>query len=161
EHKDADESQRACRLCNSGLLAARAEALFALLARVGNDNAQGEYYLPDAVNIAVEEGRTCVVVAVEDADEVAGINSRAELAEAEARWQRARRARAMADVASLIAPDTVFFSWVPRLGREVTVGPNVVFGPGVDVADNAAIHAFCHLEGARIAGGVSVGPFAR
>ena len=161
EHKDADEGQRAVRLCNSGLLAARAEALFALLARVGNDNAQGEYYLPDAVNIAVEEGRTCVVVAVEDADEVAGINSRAELAETEARWQRARRARAMADGASLVAPETVFFSWDTRLGRDVTVGPNVVFGPGVEVADNAAIHAFCHLEGARIAGGVSVGPFAR
>jgi bifunctional UDP-N-acetylglucosamine pyrophosphorylase/glucosamine-1-phosphate N-acetyltransferase len=161
EYKDADEGQRAIRLCNSGLLAARAEALFGLLHRVGNDNVQGEYYLPDAVNIAVEEGRTCVVVTVDDADEVAGINSRAELAEAEGRWQRARRARAMADGASLVAPETVFFSWDTRLGRDVTVGPNVVFGPGVEVAEGAAIHAFSHLEGAKIAGGVSVGPFAR
>jgi bifunctional UDP-N-acetylglucosamine pyrophosphorylase/glucosamine-1-phosphate N-acetyltransferase len=161
EEKDADEGQRACRLCNSGLLAARAEALFELLGRVGNDNAQGEYYLPDAVNIAVEEGRTCVVLTVDDVHEVAGINSRAELAEAEARWQRARRAQAMADGASLVAPETVFFSWDTRLGRDVTVGPNVVFGPGVEVADGATIHAFSHLEGDRIAGGVSVGPFAR
>ena len=161
EHKDADEGQRACPLCNSGLLAARADALFELLARVGNNNAQGEYYLPDAVNIAVEEGRTCVVVTVEDADEVAGINSRAELAVAEGRWQRARRVRAMAEGASLVAPETVFFSWDTRLGRDVTVEPNVVFGPGVEVADGATIHAFSHLEGARLAGGVSVGPFAR
>jgi bifunctional UDP-N-acetylglucosamine pyrophosphorylase/glucosamine-1-phosphate N-acetyltransferase len=161
EHKDADEGQRACRLCNSGLLAARAGALFELLGRIGNDNAQGEYYLPDAVNIAVEAGRVCVVIPVEDADEVAGINSRAELAEAEGRWQRARRIRAMAEGVSLVAPDTVFFSWDTRLGRDVTVEPNVIFGPGVDVADGATIHAFSHVEGARIASGVSVGPFAR
>ncbi len=161
EHKDADEGQRACRLCNSGLLAARSETLFALLARVGNDNAQGEYYLPEIVNIAIADGRHCAVVVTDDADEVAGINSRAELAAAEARWQQARRVQAMADGATLVAPETVFFSWDTRLGRDVTVEPNVVFGPGVDVADGVAIHAFCHLEGARLASGVSVGPFAR
>jgi len=161
EHKDADEGQRACRLCNSGLLAARAEVLFPLLARVGNDNAQGEYYLPEIVNIAIGEGGICAVVATDDPDEVAGINSRAELAAAEARWQQARRAQAMADGASLMAPETVFFSWDTRLGRDVTVEPNVVFGPGVEVADGATIHAFCHLEGARLASGASVGPFAR
>jgi len=161
EHKDANEDQRAVRLCNSGLLAARAEALFALLGQVGNDNAQGEYYLPEIVNIAVAEGGICAVVTTDDPDEVAGINSRAELAEAEARWQRARRARAMAEGASLIAPETVFFSWDTRLGSDVTVEPNVVFGPGVEVADNVVIHAFSHLEGARLASGSSVGPFAR
>jgi bifunctional UDP-N-acetylglucosamine pyrophosphorylase/glucosamine-1-phosphate N-acetyltransferase len=161
EHKDASEDQRAVRLCNSGLLAARADALFALLGQVGNDNAQGEYYLPEIVNIAVAEGGICAVVTTDDPDEVAGINSRAELAEAEARWQRARRARAMAEGASLVAPETVFFSWDTRLGRDVTVEPNVVFGPGVEVADNVAIHAFSHLEGARLASGTSVGPFAR
>jgi bifunctional UDP-N-acetylglucosamine pyrophosphorylase/glucosamine-1-phosphate N-acetyltransferase len=161
EHKDADESQRAVRLCNSGLLAARSGTLFELLDRVGNENVQGEYYLPDTVNIAVEDGHTCVVVTVEDVDEVAGINSRAELAEAEKRWQRDRRAKVMAEGASLTAPETVFFSWDTRLGRDVTVGPNVIFGPGVEVADGATIHAFCHIEGARIAGGASVGPFAR
>ena len=161
EHKDANEAQRACRLCNSGLLAARAELLFELLDQVGNDNAQGEYYLPDVVNIAIDQGRTCAVIVTNDPDEVAGINSRAELAEAEARWQQARRAQAMAEGATLVAPATVFFSWDTRLGRDVTVEPNVVFGPGVEVADGAVIHAFCHIEGAKIAGGVSVGPFSR
>jgi bifunctional UDP-N-acetylglucosamine pyrophosphorylase/glucosamine-1-phosphate N-acetyltransferase len=161
EHKDADESQRAVRLCNSGLLVARSEALFELLGRVGNDNAQGEYYLPEIVNIAVTEGRHCAVIVTRDPDEVAGINSRAELAEAEARWQRARRARAMADGATLVAPETVYFSWDTQLGRDVTVEPNVVFGPGVEVADEVVIHAFSHLEGARLASGASVGPYAR
>jgi len=161
EHKDADEGQRACRLCNSGLLAARAEALFELLGRVGNHNAQGEYYLPEIVNIAISEGRTCAVVRTDDPDEVAGINSRAELAAAEARWQQVRRARAMAEGATLVAPDTVFFSWDTRLGRDVLVEPNVVFGPGVEVGNDALIHAFSHLEGARLAAGTSVGPFAR
>jgi bifunctional UDP-N-acetylglucosamine pyrophosphorylase / glucosamine-1-phosphate N-acetyltransferase len=161
EHKDADEGQRACRLCNSGLLAARSETLFELLGRVGNDNAQGEYYLPEIVNIAIAGGSHCAVVVTDDADEVAGINSRAELAAAEARWQRARREQAMADGATLIAPETVFFSWDTQLGRDVTVEPNVVFGPGVEVADGVTIHAFCHLGGARLESGVSVGPFAR
>ncbi len=161
EHKDADEGQRACRLCNSGLLAAPAEVLFALLGRVGNDNAQGEYYLPEIVNIAIRGGGHCAVVVTDDADEVAGLNSRAELAEAEAHWQHGRRVQAMADGATLVAPRTVFFSWDTRLGRDVTIEPNVVFGPGVEVADGATIHAFCHLEGARLASGVSVGPFAR
>ena len=161
EHNDADEGQRACRLCNSGLLAARSEALFELLGKVGNDNAQGEYYLPEIVNIAISESRNCAVISTDDPDEVAGINSRAELAAAEARWQQARRGRAMADGATLVAPETVFFSWDTRLGRDVTVEPNVVFGPGVEVADNVVVHAFSHLEGARLASGTSVGPFAR
>jgi bifunctional UDP-N-acetylglucosamine pyrophosphorylase/glucosamine-1-phosphate N-acetyltransferase len=161
EHKDADEGQRACRLCNSGLLAARADTLFELLDQVGNDNAQGEYYLPEIVNIAITARRHCAVITTDDPDEVAGINSRAELAEAEARWQRVRRAHAMAAGASLAAPDTVYFSWDTRLGRDVTIEPNVVFGPGVDIADEVTIHAFCHIEGARLASGVSVGPFAR
>ena len=97
----------------------------------------------------------------DDADEVAGINSRAELAEAEARWQRARRVQAMAEGASLIAPATVFFSWDTQLGRDVTIEPNVVFGPGVEVGDNVLIHAFSHLDGAKLSSGTSVGPFAR
>ena len=161
EHKDADEGQRQCRMCNSGLLAAPADVLFELLGKIGNDNAQGEYYLPDAVNVAISEGRICAVVTTDDPDEVAGINSRAELAEAEARWQRARRSRAMAEGASLVAPETVFFAWDTQLGRDVTIEPNVVFGPGVTVADGATIHAFCHLEGAQLGEGVSVGPYAR
>ncbi|PEQ13743.1 UDP-N-acetylglucosamine diphosphorylase/glucosamine-1-phosphate N-acetyltransferase [Novosphingobium sp. PC22D] len=161
EHKDATEEQRAVRLCNSGIMAARSDDLFALLARIGNANAQGEYYLPDIVNIAIDDGRNSAVVVTDDPDEVAGINSRAELAQAEARWQERRRAQAMAEGATLIAPETVFFSWDTRVGRDVTIEPNVVLGPGVEIADNATIRAFCHIEGARIAGGVEVGPYAR
>jgi bifunctional UDP-N-acetylglucosamine pyrophosphorylase/glucosamine-1-phosphate N-acetyltransferase len=161
EHKDASEQERACRLCNSGLMAVRSELLFDLLAEVGNDNAQGEYYLPDIVNVAIRKGGSCAVVTTDNPDEVAGINSRGELAAAEARWQAVRRLQAMDDGASLVAPETVFFAWDTTLGRDVTIEPNVVFGPGVTVAEGATIRAFCHLEGAEIGEGVSVGPFAR
>jgi bifunctional UDP-N-acetylglucosamine pyrophosphorylase/glucosamine-1-phosphate N-acetyltransferase len=161
EHKDASEKERACRLCNSGLMAVRSELLFDLLAQVGNDNAQGEYYLPDIVNVAIRKGGACAVVTTEDSDEVAGINSRVELAAAERRWQSARRVQAMADGATLVAPETVFFAWDTSLGRDVTVEPNVIFGPGVSIADGATIHAFSHLQGAEVSEGVSVGPFAR
>ena len=161
EHKDASERERACRLCNSGLMAVRSELLFDLLALVGNDNAQSEYYLPDVVNVAIRQGGACAVITTNDPDEVAGINSRAELAAAEARWQRARRARAMAEGVSLVAPETVYFARDTSLGRDVTIEPNVVFGPGVSIADGATIHAFCHLEGATVGEYVSVGPFAR
>lgn len=161
EYKDADSEERACNLCNSGLMAVRAADLFALLARVGNDNAQGEYYLPDVVNIALADGRVCAVVTTEDPDEVAGINSRAELAEAESRWQQRRRRAAMDDGATLVAPETVWFAWDTQLGRDVLVEPNVVFGPGVTVADGVKIRAFCHIEGASLATGVEVGPYAR
>jgi bifunctional UDP-N-acetylglucosamine pyrophosphorylase/glucosamine-1-phosphate N-acetyltransferase len=161
EHKDATDAERACTLCNSGLMAVKGADLFALLAQVGNDNAQGEYYLTDIVNVANAQGKTCAVVVTDDADEVAGINSRGELAQAEARWQHRRRQAAMADGATLVAPETVWFSHDTVLGRDVTVEQNVVFGPGVTVADNVVIHAFCHLEGCQVDSGVSVGPFAR
>lgn len=161
EFKDASEAERACRLCNSGLMAAKAADLFALLSRVGNDNAQGEYYLPDIVNIAIADGRVCAAVITDDPDEVAGINSRAELAEAEGRWQAKRRLRAMDEGASLIAPETVFFSYDTVLGRDVTVEPNVIFGPGVSVANGATIFGFSHLEGAAVGENCQVGPYAR
>ena len=161
EHKDASAEERACRLCNSGLMAARADDLFALLARVGNDNSQGEYYLVDVVNIANQDGRTCAVVVTDDEDEVAGINSRAELAEAEGKWQARRRAEAMNEGASLIAPETVWFAWDTQLGRDVLIEPHVFFGPGVAVADGAKIRAFCHIEGASLGPNTEVGPYAR
>ena len=142
-------------------MAVRGADLFALLARVGNANAQGEYYLPDLVNIALADGRVCAVVTTADPDEVAGINSRAELAEAEQRWQQRRRRRAMDDGASLVAPETVWFAWDTQVGRDVVIEPNVVFGPGVVIADGARVRAFCHIEGARLASGVEVGPYAR
>ncbi|WDF71126.1 bifunctional UDP-N-acetylglucosamine diphosphorylase/glucosamine-1-phosphate N-acetyltransferase GlmU [Novosphingobium sp. KACC 22771] len=161
EFKDATEAERATKLCNSGLLAARSGDLFALLARVDNNNAQGEYYLPDIVNIALADGDRAAVVVTADPDEVAGINSRAELADAERRWQDRRRAQAMADGATLIAPETVWFSWDTKIGRDVLIEPNVVFGPGVSVADHVTIHAFSHLEGASVASKAELGPYAR
>ncbi|EJL24756.1 bifunctional UDP-N-acetylglucosamine diphosphorylase/glucosamine-1-phosphate N-acetyltransferase GlmU [Novosphingobium sp. AP12] len=161
EYKDATDEQRACRLCNSGLMAVKSADLFDLLAKVGNENSQGEYYLVDIVNIATLEGRACAVIVTDDPDEVGGINSRGELAEAEGRWQAKRRIQAMAQGATLIAPETVFFSWDTRIGRDVTIEPNVVFGPGVTVADNVVIHAFSHLEGATLESGVAIGPYAR
>ena len=161
EFKDATDDERACTLCNSGLMAVRSTDLFGLLARVGNANSQGEYYLVDIVNIANTDGRACAVVVTDDPDEVAGINSRAELAAAEAAWQAVRREAAMAEGASLRAPDTVWFSWDTQLGRDVTVEPNVIFGSGVTVADGVTIRAFSHLEGATVGEGCEVGPYAR
>lgn len=160
EHRDADAEERACELCNSGLIAARAAELFPLLARVDNDNAQGEYYLPDIVMIAARDSRPSAVIEAAEW-EVTGVNSRAELAEVERQWQKRRRARAMDEGATLVDPETVWFSHDTVLGRDVTIEPNVRFGPGVRVADGAAIHAFSHIEGASVGPGCSVGPFAR
>jgi bifunctional UDP-N-acetylglucosamine pyrophosphorylase / glucosamine-1-phosphate N-acetyltransferase len=160
EHKDATKAERAVRLCNSGLMAVKARDLFALLARVTDDNAANEFYLVDIVNIANADGRHCAVVTTDPFD-VAGINSRGELAAMEGEWQARRRAQAMADGATLIAPDTVWFAWDTVLGRDVLIEPNVFFGPGVRVADNVTIRANCHIEGTSIASGAEVGPFAR
>ncbi|MBA3880971.1 MAG: bifunctional N-acetylglucosamine-1-phosphate uridyltransferase/glucosamine-1-phosphate acetyltransferase, partial [Sphingobium sp.] len=153
-------AERAVRLCNSGLMAARSDDLFALLARVGNDNAAGEYYLVDIVNIAAADGRASAVV-ITDPHEVAGVNSRAELAAMEGDWQARRRAAAMAAGVTLIAPDTVWFAHDTVLGRDVTIEPNVLFGPGVTVGDRVTIRANCHIEGAVIGEACEVGPFAR
>lgn len=160
EFKDASAEERAVDLCNSGLLVAHSDDLWPLLAGVGNDNAQGEFYLPDVATGAIARGDRVVVIETH-ADEVAGINSRAELAAAESRWQAARRIRAMDEGASLQAPETVFFSHDTVLGRDVTIEPNVWFGPGVTIADGVTIRACSHIEGARLASGVKVGPFAR
>ncbi|MEZ5710715.1 MAG: bifunctional UDP-N-acetylglucosamine diphosphorylase/glucosamine-1-phosphate N-acetyltransferase GlmU [Blastomonas sp.] len=157
EYKDASAEERAVTLCNSGLMAVRAAELFILLDRIGNDNAAGEYYLPDIVMLPGQAS----VVAEAEAWEVAGVNSRAELAGVEAEWQQRRREAAMADGATLIAPETVWFAHDTLVGQDVTIEPNVVFGPGVTIADNAAILGFSHIEGASIGPGASVGPFAR
>ncbi|QKG70318.1 bifunctional UDP-N-acetylglucosamine diphosphorylase/glucosamine-1-phosphate N-acetyltransferase GlmU [Erythrobacter mangrovi] len=160
EHKDADESERQCDLCNSGVLIAHSDDLWRLLKSVGNDNAQGEYYLPDVATQAIAEGARVVAVETDPA-EVAGINSRGELAAAEAQWQRLRREEAMEAGVTLRAPETVFFSHDTELAADVTVEPNVVFGPGVKVASGATIRAFSHLEGATVGEGCEVGPYAR
>ena len=160
EYKDASEDERAVRLCNSGMMAVQAADLFRWLKQVGNANAAGEYYLPDIVAIAASEGREAVIVET-DPYETAGVNSRAELAQLELEWQRRRRQRALDEGATLIDPESVWFAYDTGLGRDVTIEPHVVFGPGADIADGATIHAFSHIEGARIGAGASIGPFAR
>jgi bifunctional UDP-N-acetylglucosamine pyrophosphorylase/glucosamine-1-phosphate N-acetyltransferase len=160
EYKDANEEERQVRLCNSGMMAVRARDLFRWLGEVGNDNAAREYYLPDVVNIAASEGREAVVIEG-DPYETAGVNSRAELAHLELEWQRRRREQVLDEGATLIDPESVWFAYDTRLGRDVTVEPHVVFGPGVKIADGATIHAFSHIEGAIIGTKASIGPFAR
>jgi len=160
EYKDATAEEREVRLCNSGMMAVRSADLFRWLDQVGNDNAAGEFYLPDIVNIAAGEGRDAVVIEG-DPYEAAGVNSRAELAHLELEWQRRRREQALEDGATLIDPESVWFAFDTKLGRDVTVEPHVVFGPGVSIADGATIHAFSHIEGATIGAKASIGPFAR
>jgi bifunctional UDP-N-acetylglucosamine pyrophosphorylase/glucosamine-1-phosphate N-acetyltransferase len=142
------------------VVCAPAAALFRWLGAVGNTNAKGEYYLTDIVALARAEA---VRVQAEEAPEaeLRGINSRAELAAAEATLQARLRDAAMAGGATLAAPETVFLSWDTSLGQDVSIGPNVVFGPGVTVADGAEIRAFSHLEGCRVESGAVIGPFAR
>jgi len=160
EFKDATAEERAVTLCNSGVMAVRSGDLFGWLAKIGNDNAAGEYYLPDIVSIAAAEGREAVVIEG-DPYEAAGVNSRAELAHLELEWQRRRREQALEEGATLIDPESVWFAYDTKLGRDVTVEPHVVFGPGVSVADGATIHAFSHIDGATIGVKASIGPFAR
>lgn len=160
EYRDATPEERAVRLCNSGMLAVRARDLFRWLGKVSNDNAAGEYYLPDIVNIAAGEGREAVMIKG-DPYETAGVNSRAELAHLELEWQRRRREQVLHEGATLIDPESVWFAYDTKLGRDVTVEPHVVFGPSVEVADGATIKAFSHIEGATVGARAIIGPFAR
>ena len=160
EYKDATTEQRAIDLCNSGLMAVRGSELWRLLTQVGNDNAAGEYYLPDIVRIARAEGKRSVVIEAESWEE-AGINSRGELAAVESEWQQRRRLAAMADGATLIAPETVWFAHDTMIGRDVVIEPNVFFGPKVAIGDGVIIHGFSHIEGATVRTGAEIGPYAR
>ncbi len=160
EAGDASPDELAVDLCNSGVMAIDGKLLFGLLQRLGNDNAKGEYYLTDIVTLARADGLASAVVEGSPS-ELMGINSRAELAAAEAVAQDRLRQRAMAGGATLLDPASVYLSFDTRLGRDVTVGPHVVFGPGVEVGDGAEILAFSHVEGAHVGAGARVGPFAR
>jgi bifunctional UDP-N-acetylglucosamine pyrophosphorylase/glucosamine-1-phosphate N-acetyltransferase len=160
EHKDATPEQRAVRFCNAGLMALDGHQALSLLEAIGNDNAQSEYYLPDAVALARGRGLETRAIAAPES-EVQGVNDRIQLAAAEAEFQRRRRREVMAGGATLIAPETVFFSHDTQVGRDVLIEPHVVFGPGVQVADGAVIHAFSHLEGAEVGPKATVGPYAR
>ncbi|NVJ94699.1 MAG: bifunctional UDP-N-acetylglucosamine diphosphorylase/glucosamine-1-phosphate N-acetyltransferase GlmU [Marivivens sp.] len=160
EFKDATEAQREIPLCNSGVICVDTQLLFSLLDEVGNDNASGEYYLPDIVGIARNRGLSATVVRCDEA-ETLGINTRAELARAEQLFQNAMRAEAMENGVTLHAPDTVIFAHDTVIGRDAIIEPNVVFGPRVTVESNATIRAFSHLEGCHVSRGSTVGPFAR
>lgn len=160
EHADASDGERAMTLCNSGVICADARLLFELVDAVGNDNAKGEYYLTDIVALARGRGLSTGVVTCAEA-ETLGINTRAELAAAEAAFQARARAEALANGVTLSAPETVFFAFDTVVGRDCVIGPNVVFGPGVTVESGAEIRAFCHLEGCHVSRGAVVGPFAR
>ena len=160
EHKDASEDERRIGLCNGGVMAIAGSHALDLLAAVGNGNAKGEYYLTDIVAIAVERG-LAVRATETSADNVIGVNTRAELADVEAIWQRRRRRELMLAGVSMPAPDTVFLAYDTDIEAEATVEQNVVFGPGVKVRSGARIRSFSHLEGATVGEDAEIGPFAR
>lgn len=160
EYKDATDEERAITLCNSGVICADRDTLFSLIDAVDNQNAAGEYYLTDIIGIARARGLSATAVTC-DESETLGINSRAELAAAEAAYQTRARAIAMEDGVTLLAPETVFFAHDTVVGRDSIIEQNVVFGPNVTVESNARIRAFSHLEGCHVSQRAIVGPYAR
>ena len=160
EEKDANEAERAIDLCNGGVMALDGRTALTFLDAIGNANAKGEFYLTDIVEKARAGSRSVRIIEASE-EELLGVNTRVELAAVEGLWQTAKRRELMLAGVTMIAPDTVFLSHDTAIGADVVIEPNVVFGPGVSVAAGAIIHAFCHIEGATIASGASVGPFAR
>jgi len=160
EYKDASDTERSIKFCNSGLLACDAKLLFELIAKVGNQNASGEYYLTDVVELARADGRSVTAVTC-DEPETLGVNSRADLARADAVFQTRARAELLDLGVTLMAPETVYLSLDTVIGRDAVIEPNVVFGPGVTVESGALIRAFSHLEGCHVGSGAKVGPYAR
>ncbi len=160
EFKDATEAERAITLCNSGVICAATATLFDLVAQIGNWNASEEYYLTDVVEIARARGLSAGVVICPEA-ETLGVNTRQQLAGAEAAFQARARAEALENGVTLTAPETVFLALDTVIGRDAIIGPNVLFGPGVTIESGAEIKGFCHLEGCHVSRGADVGPFAR
>jgi len=160
EDKDASAEEKTSTLCNSNAIVLAADRAWDILEAIDNNNAQGEYYLPDVVKVARAKGLACTHSKAPE-EEVHGINSRVELARAEGLLQERLRRAAMENGATMIAPDTVYLSHDTQLGRDVIVEPNVVFGPGVTVANHVTIKAFSHLEGTQVGEGAVVGPYAR
>jgi bifunctional UDP-N-acetylglucosamine pyrophosphorylase / glucosamine-1-phosphate N-acetyltransferase len=160
EERDASPEERKIAFCNGGLMAMAGDKALAILERIGNSNAKGEYYLTDAVAIARHMGLKAIAIETGE-DDVRGINTKAQLAQAEAVLQTRLRAAAMEAGVAMIAPETVFLCADTKFGKDVTIEPNVVFGPGVTVDDGATIRSFSHLEGAHVGKGARVGPFAR
>ncbi|OYU50089.1 MAG: UDP-N-acetylglucosamine diphosphorylase/glucosamine-1-phosphate N-acetyltransferase [Rhizobiales bacterium PAR1] len=160
EHKDATDAEREIRLSNGGLMALRGDIALDLLKSVGSANAQNEFYLTDCVALARQRGLGASIVEVPE-EEAQGVNDRVQLAAAEAVLQRRLRESHMRNGVTLIAPETVFFALDTVIARDVLIEPNVVFGPGVIIEEGAVIHAFSHLEGAKVGAKATVGPFAR
>ncbi|SDI20840.1 bifunctional UDP-N-acetylglucosamine diphosphorylase/glucosamine-1-phosphate N-acetyltransferase GlmU [Aliiruegeria lutimaris] len=160
EFKDAKDEEKAITFCNSGVICADSKLLFELISEVGNDNASEEYYLTDVVGLARARGLPVAAVRC-DEEETLGVNSRADLAAAEATFQARRRAEALAEGVTLQAPDTVWFSHDTVIGRDAVIEPNVYFGPEVTIETGAHIRAFSHLEGCHVSRGAIVGPYAR
>ena len=160
EYKDASEEERAINLCNSGVMAGSAPLLLSLIEEIGNENSSGEYYLTDCVALAHDTGKTTKVVMC-DEKETLGVNSRQDLAIAEAAFQKRTRQEHMQNGVTLLMPETVFFSFDTIIGRDSVVEQNVVFGPKATIESAAHIKAFCHIEGAHVSEGSIVGPFAR
>lgn len=160
EHRDASEEERNITLCNGGLMAIRGDIALTLLDKLDNKNAKGEYYLTDVVAIAQTLCERAVIAVVPE-EEIHGVNDRVQLAQAERMMQERLRRAAMMSGVTLVAPETVFFSYDTKLGRDVVVEPHVVFGRGVVAEDHAVIHSFSHLEGAKISKAAGIGPFSR
>jgi bifunctional UDP-N-acetylglucosamine pyrophosphorylase/glucosamine-1-phosphate N-acetyltransferase len=160
EELDASPEERRITLCNSGIIAIKSELLWQLLPRLNRTNSKGEYYLTDVIGLVAQSGAPVGLVTCGES-EVAGVNDRSQLAAIEAVLQQRYRQAAMLGGATLIAPETVYFSADTRLGRDIVIEPNVFFGPGVQVDDGVQIFANCHIEGARIGSGARIGPFAR
>ncbi|MBV7393547.1 bifunctional UDP-N-acetylglucosamine diphosphorylase/glucosamine-1-phosphate N-acetyltransferase GlmU [Mameliella sediminis] len=160
EFKDATDAERQITLCNSGVIAVDAALLIRMLAKLGNDNASGEYYLTDVPELARAEGYKATVVRCPEA-ETLGVNSRSDLAFAEAAFQAAARAELLDLGVTMQAPETVHLAWDTVIGRDAEIEPNVVFAPGVTVESGARIRAFSHLEGCHVSRGAIVGPYAR
>mgnify|MGYP005989338723 CR=1 FL=1 len=160
EYKDASPEERDITLCNSGVMSAKASLMFDLIDQIGNDNASGEFYLTDCVELAVASGKSAKVVRCPEA-ETLGVNSRPQLADAEALFQRKSRAELIENGVTLLAPDTVFLSYDTYIGRDAVIEQNVVFATEVTVESGATIRAFSHLEGCHVSRGAIVGPYAR
>ena len=160
EWKDATEDERRITLCNAGLYLGEVQTVLRLAAAIGNDNAAGEYYLPDIIALATAEGLTVAAVTCDEA-EALGVNSRAELAAAEAAFQTRARADLLEAGVTMQAPDTVHLAFDTVIGRDAVIEPHVVFGPGVTIESGATIRAFSHLEGCHVSAGAVVGPYAR
>jgi len=160
EHKEASEEELAINFCNGGIMAISGEKCLELMNSVSNKNSKGEFYLTDVAQIASKRGLN--VVAYEgDEEEILGINTLVELAQAESIWQRRKREELMLEGVTMVAPETVYLSHDTVIGKDTRLEPNQVFGPGVTIGENVNIRAYCHFEQSEIGDGCEIGPYAR